>query len=104
MDQIGRGHGGKMRLVGILLTLILIIAGVAFAALNANVVELNYLVGSKALPLAVMLLLALVIGSLLSLLILGLSLLKLKAKNKWLAHKLKQAQDELARPKPNITQ
>lgn len=92
-----------MRLVSILLTLIIIIAGVAFAALNASTVEVNYLVGSKALPLVVMLLIALVIGSLLSLLILGLSLLRLKAKNKWLVHKLKQAKEELAHPKQSST-
>jgi lipopolysaccharide assembly protein A len=92
-----------MRLVSILLTLIIIIIGVAFAALNADSVQVNYLIGVKSLPLAMMLLIALVIGSLLSLIILSLSLLRLKAKNKWLAHKLKQAKEELAHPKQSAT-
>lgn len=87
-----------MRLVTLILTLIIIIVGVSFAALNAKMVEVNYLIGSKTLPLVVILLLSLVVGSLLSLLVLGLSLLRMKAKNKWLAHKLKQAKEELAKP------
>ena len=79
-----------MKWLGALFTLLVIIFGVLFAALNAKAVEINYLVGSKALPLAVILLIALVIGILLSILILGFSIIRLKAKNRLLESKLKK--------------
>jgi len=81
-----------MRILGILLTLLLIIVGIAFAALNAKAVEINYLIGKIDLPLAVVLLIALTSGILITMLLLGVSLIKLKAKNKWLESKLKTAQ------------
>ncbi|MBS0286042.1 MAG: LapA family protein [Proteobacteria bacterium] len=84
-----------MRTIGILLTILLIILGIAFTALNAQSVELNYLLGSKQLPLAAVLLLSLTIGVVLTGFTLGFSLLKLKAKNKWLESKLKKTQDQL---------
>lgn len=85
-----------MRTIGILLTILLIIVGIAFTALNAQAVEVNYLLGSKQLPLAAMLLLCLVVGVLVTGFTLGFSLLKLKAKNKWLESRLKKSQDQLA--------
>lgn len=85
-----------MRTIGILLTILLIIVGIAFTALNAQAVEVNYLLGSKQFPLAAMLLLCLAIGVLATGFILGFSLLKLKAKNKWLESRLKKTQEQLA--------
>lgn len=85
-----------MRIITLLLTLMLIIAGIAFAALNAKAVQVNYLIGTIELPLAVILLVALSVGILLSIFILGMSLLKLKAKNKWLESKLKRFENQLA--------
>lgn len=84
-----------MRIVGVLLLLMLIIVGIAFTALNAQVVEINYLIGSKQLPLAAILLVCLILGVFLSTLIMGFSLVKLKAKNKWLESKLKRSQEHL---------
>lgn len=81
-----------MRILSILLTLLLIIVGIAFAALNAKAVEINYLIGKTDLPLAVVLMIALTSGILITMLLLGVSLIKLKAKNKWLESKLKNAQ------------
>ena len=81
-----------MRILSILLTLLLIIVGIAFAALNAKAVEINYLIGKTDLPLAVVLMIALTSGILITMLLLGVSLIKLKAKNKWLQSKLKNAE------------
>jgi len=79
-----------VRIIGLLLTLLLTIVGIAFAALNANAVHVNYLIGSSELPLIVILLVSFFMGILMSMLILGTSLLKVMAKNKWLKHKLTQ--------------
>lgn len=81
-----------MRLISLLFTLLLISVGGMFAALNANPVEINYFFGTKSIPLVVLLLISLIIGSLLSFSILGFGLLRLKAKNKWLTYKLKQTE------------
>ncbi len=85
----------RVRIIGVVLTILLIIVGIAFTALNAQSVEINYLIGEKNLPLAVILLASLTLGIVLSVLLMGFSLLKLKAKNKWLESKLKKAQEQL---------
>lgn len=84
-----------MKIISWFLTILVIIIGVAFTALNAKSVEVNYLIGSKSLPLAVILLIALTIGVLLSMLFLSVTLIKLKAKNKILMSKLKHSQEVL---------
>lgn len=84
-----------MRIFGVVLTLLLIIIGIAFTALNAQSVEINYLIGEKALPLALILFVTLAVGVLLSVLLMGFSVLKLKAQNKWLESKLKKVQEQL---------
>ncbi len=81
-----------MRLISLLLTLFLISVGVAFAALNAKPVEVNYFIGTKPIPLVILLLTSLIVGSLISFIILGFAILRLKTKNQWLTYKLKQAQ------------
>ncbi|MBS0290063.1 MAG: LapA family protein [Proteobacteria bacterium] len=82
-----------MRFIGIMLIVILIIIGIAFTALNAQMVEVNYLIGTKQWPLSAILLCCLTLGVLMSVCTMGFSLLKLKAKNKWLETKLKKAQE-----------
>lgn len=81
-----------MRILSVLLTLLLIIVGIAFAALNAKAIEINYLIGKSELPLAVVLLISFICGIVVSMLLLGVSLIKLKAKNKWLENKVKKTQ------------
>lgn len=80
--------------------LLIISVGGIFAALNAKPVEINYFFGTKSFPLVILLLISLIIGSLLSFLILGFGILRLQAKNKWLAYKLKQ----VATVQPGVTQ
>jgi lipopolysaccharide assembly protein A len=84
-----------VRIVSLIFTLLLIAVGVVFAALNAKPVEINYLVGARELPLVVILLAFLTLGILLSIIVMGISILKLKTKNKWLESKLKKANEQL---------
>lgn len=82
-----------VRLIGWIVTILIIILGVSFSALNAESVTVKYLVGESDLPLAVVLLIAFAFGVILSIVILGTKILSLSAKNKWLAKKLKRAED-----------
>lgn len=79
-----------MRMMSLLFTLLLIIIGATFAVFNAKFVPLNYLIGSKELPVAFIFLIGFTTGALLTLLIMGFNLFKLKTQNKRLANQLKQ--------------
>ena len=84
-----------MRIIGVILTLLLVIVGIVFTALNAQIVEVNYLIGTKQFPLAAVLLVCLVLGVVMSVFIMGFGIIRLRAKNKWLEIKLKRAQEQL---------
>lgn len=84
-----------MRLITFFFSILLIILGVAFALLNAQSVEVNYLIGTKTLSLVILLFIAFTLGVLVSFTLIGLRILKLKMHNKLLEHKLKKTQDEL---------
>lgn len=84
-----------MRLLGWIFTLIIIIFGVAFSALNATKVNINYLLGKHDLPLSVIILISFALGIVLSILVLGTKIISLSAKNKWLASKLKKTEDQI---------
>lgn len=84
-----------MRIISIFVTLIIVILGVAFTTLNAQKVDVNYLIGDTTLPLAVLMLLAFVLGSLMTLILVSFGLVKLKAKNVWLSSQLKRMEAAL---------
>ncbi len=81
-----------MRIFSLLLALVLTIVAIAFAALNAGSVQVNYLLGSRALPLVVLLLIALIMGVLLCVTVMSFKILKLRLKNKKLEEALKEKQ------------
>lgn len=81
-----------MRIISFLLMIIILIMGIAFAATNAQLITVNYLIGSASLPLALVLLIAFVVGVLLSYIYLGAKVLKLKAQHSWMSAKLKNLQ------------
>lgn len=85
-----------MKLFGWLFTLLIIIIGVAFAALNAKSIEINYFFGSKSFPLVVLLFISLATGILLTALVVGFRILQLKTKNHSLQRQLKRTQEALA--------
>lgn len=88
--------GKDVKIIGWIITLAIIVMGVAFSALNAQSVSVNYLFGKSELPLAVILLLAFGLGVLLSILILGPKIVSLATKNKWISNKLKKAEDHMS--------
>lgn len=51
------------RLIASILTLLLVLIGLAFAVVNAKPVELNYFLGTREVPLAMTLVLTLAIGA-----------------------------------------
>ncbi len=91
-----------MSLIRMLFTLLIIVVGIAFAALNNHEVMVNYLIGSRDYPLAILLLIAFATGILLSILIMGVSILKLKTQKSWLENKLKRTQEEFAKMHPEV--
>lgn len=52
------------RLLSILILFVLVVAGLAFAVVNAQPVELNYFLGVREVPLALTLVISLVCGAL----------------------------------------
>ena len=89
-----------MRIISLLLTLLTLLIVIAFTLLNAKTVEVNYLIGSMTLPLAVIMLITLLIGTILSGVFLGFSIIKLKAQNKWLESKLRHSHSAITPPQP----
>lgn len=85
-----------MRILTTIFVLLLILLGVTFAGLNAELVAVNYYVGSTKLPLSLLLVLSLVCGGLLSLLFSVVTYVRLKSANVRLRQRLKIADEEIA--------
>jgi len=79
-----------MRFVGRLFAILIIILGMSFAALNAVSVPINYYLGTLLLPLSVLLLIAFVLGSLVTILLICFKICQLKIANKALKRELEQ--------------
>ncbi len=54
-----------LRIIYLILFLVLVIFGIAFAVLNAEPVELNYYFGSKQIALSLILVIAMMVGAML---------------------------------------
>ena len=84
-----------MRIITYSLLLIIILIGITFATLNPNLVNINYYLGERSLPLSFLLVTVFALGCLLGLVV-GLWLLfKAKLKNYHLKQKLKMAEKEV---------
>ncbi len=84
-----------MRLIKLLIFLLLIILGAAFAVNNAGSVKLDFYFGSGDLPLSLLLVAVLSIGALVGVLAVSGSLLRLKRENAVLRRKAKMASEEV---------
>ena len=82
--------------VWIFVVLVLFI-GMGFSLLNANLVTVNYLVGTISVPLAAVILIAFVLGVLLTGLLLGLRVFSLQHRLKIMRGTLLKIQGELPR-------
>ncbi len=83
------------RVITLVLIAVLVLLGLAFAVVNAKPVELNYFLDSREVPLAMVLVLTLIAGSLLGMLFsLGL-VIRLKREALRLRRQIKQAEQEV---------
>lgn len=85
-----------MRMLTYILLIVIILLGISFAVLNPDVVNFNYYIGHRALPLSLLLVMTFVLGSLLGLLVGVFLLIKVKLKNYRLHSQLKVAEKEIA--------
>lgn len=69
-----------MRIITYIIFLIILIIGITFAYLNASSVDFNYYLGTKAMPLSLLLTLAFGFGILVSFLFIVISWIRLKSK------------------------
>jgi uncharacterized membrane protein YciS (DUF1049 family) len=84
-----------MRLVGLVISFLLIVVVVAFVLLNRSIVNLNYLLGGGEYPLAVVTMAALSLGILITLLLMGIPLFKAKCSIHLLKKRVHKLEQEL---------
>ena len=77
-----------MKIFTYLCALLLILLGVSFSLLNAGTVTVNYLLGSKILPISFLIIISVAIGALFSLFFCMVSLLRQKATTHGLRRKV----------------
>ncbi|MCP4126569.1 MAG: LapA family protein [Gammaproteobacteria bacterium] len=84
-----------MRLIKLLIILVLIIIGAAFAVHNGESVTLNYYFGSQDLPLSLLLIGTLIIGAVVGMFSATGTILRLKRENTSLRRKTKVVAEEV---------
>lgn len=84
-----------MKVVSYLIVLLLLILGVTFALLNATSVSIHYYLGVAQLPLSLLLLISFALGLIVALIVMGIIVLRLKAKNLGLKRRLTLAEKEI---------
>ena len=85
-----------MKIITYIVVLCIMLLGITFAMLNAELVNINYYFGIRHLPLSLLLLLAVVIGAIFGVVATLFKLLRSKSKIRRLAKKLRLAQKEVA--------
>lgn len=81
-----------VRLLGFLLLIVLIVLGLSFAVLNAQLVSLNYYLGYREIPLSIIVVLSLAAGAVIGALVSMGVILRLKHQASQLRKKLRQAE------------
>jgi putative membrane protein len=84
-----------MRIIVYIILIILILFGLSFALLNANIVKLNYYLGTVEIPLSLLLLLTVALGVVIGLIASLGPFLKLKRKNHQLHLRIKQLEHQI---------
>jgi lipopolysaccharide assembly protein A len=85
-----------MRCITYLFLIVLFILGLIFAGLNSDLVNVNYYLGTKRLPLSLLTILSFVLGGLLGLFTAFITYVKLKYVNRHLRHRLILVEKELS--------
>lgn len=83
------------KFISLIVILILLIMGIAFACLNHQLVHLNYLVGEADLALSLLLVCAFALGGIIGLAVGGLVLVKHKTENHFLRRKLRKMEKQI---------
>jgi uncharacterized integral membrane protein len=83
------------RIFTIILFIIVLILGAGFSAINLTVVDINYYLGVLSLPLSVVIIIAIVLGTVLGALALSTSILRLRYENRRLRKKLALSEQEI---------
>jgi putative membrane protein len=78
-----------MRIFTYVIVLLIIVIGMSFALLNAELVTFNYYIGTAKLPLSLLLVCMLLLGCFLSLLAMTGFYIRMKNENRHLRHRLK---------------
>ena len=84
-----------MRIVFFIISFIIIIFGITFAYLNADIVVFNYYLGESSMPLSLLLVCALAVGIIIGVLTMILTWIGLKTENLCLKKQLKNSQQEI---------
>jgi putative membrane protein len=84
-----------VRIFSYIFLLLIVLIGISFATLNSDLVDVNYYVGKKEMPLSLLLALVFGVGCLLGIFVGFLILVKTKIKNYRLKQRLKMAEKEI---------
>ena len=84
-----------MRIFSYIFILVIVFLGVTFATLNSDLVNINYYLGQKEMPLSLLISIAFGVGALLGILVGLWILFKTKMKNFRLKQRLKLAEKEI---------
>ena len=84
-----------MRFLKLLIMLVIMLIGAAFAVMNSSMVNLNYYFGSQMLPLSVILVGAIILGALLGVLASLAGSLRLRSENAALRREIRLASQEV---------
>lgn len=83
------------RIITIILFIIVLIIGAGFSANNLTPVDINYYLGVLSLPLSVVIIVAIILGTVIGGLVLSTSILGLKYENRRLRKKLALSEQEV---------
>ena len=85
-----------MRILNYLLIFLLVLFGISFACLNAELVKINLYIGTFSMPLSLLLILILGLGLILGMLIMLFKFIRLKRENSKLKSRVKLAEKEVS--------
>ncbi len=83
------------RIMTIILFVIVLMLGAGFSAINLTPVDINYYLGVLSLPLSMVIIAAIILGTLLGALALSTSILRLRYENRRLRKKLISSEQEI---------
>ncbi len=83
------------RIMTIILFVIVLMLGAGFSAINLTPVDINYYLGVLSLPLSIVIIAAIILGTILGALALSISILRLRYENRRLRKKLISSEQEI---------